>query len=528
MSSQTSPAKLPEPFFEIQELTKNNYPGRKHRSVDQKVLNNLLRDFEKGNGSIYENAKTELLKNIPLEAVDPLWKMKNKFSFPTEKVEDVYIILGEIGTDQVAKLLSEKSLFFGDEAFYAMIALSKLNSPLTIELLGSMANLSLNFPADIMAINILKNINKPEAITALVNKSNFVFTESVEDDPNEEGFIERYRRIKRGKETRITDNLAVGVLFAGIKGFAQYYKNKAAKVQCSGFLTAPFLPLDTMLADQTDILRSFHSHRYRMNAVLSLCERWGLSYLDNCWAASQTPKKESDAYFLTGCYLNKGLDPAPVETYVNRVVSSKLNTNELQMKAIFLVDALLHGEEESLKAKYQSQIQGLIDHKETIVANSTAASVFYADYRPLIPKILLECSKPELIPAIVFSARIANNPDSVRFLVNNPQFQDEVRKWETFYATVSADYEEYINKLETENPDVEQATNQGEKQQVTLESIHPAHQDQANYASQQSPATPQLSANTKIKNNSKLYFILGGLVLFAGCGCLGLIFLAML
>ncbi|MBI9046906.1 MAG: hypothetical protein JEZ06_20640 [Anaerolineaceae bacterium] len=415
MSGETSTAKLPEPFYEIQELTKIYHSRLEHQSMDQKTLKNLLRDFEKGKGSEYERAKSELLKNLPLEAVDPLWKMKNKVS--AEKLEDVFLILGEIGTDKVARLLTKDKFLFGDDAFYTIIALSKLNSPLTIEWLGSRANSSdSNILANIMAINVLKNINKPEGIAALVNGSNFFFTESEEVDPNEEGFIERYKRISRGKEKRITDNMAVGALFAGLKGLGQYYKNKAAKVQCSGFLTAPFLPLDIMLADQTNILKRFHFHRYCMNAVFSLCDRWGFSYLDNCWAASQTPKKESEAYFLTGCYLNKGLDPAAAEAYINRVISSKLNTNELQMKAIFLVDALLHGEGESLKIKYHSQIQELIDHKETIVAKSAAASVFYADYRPLIPKILLERSSSELIPAIVFSARIANNPDSIRFL----------------------------------------------------------------------------------------------------------------
>jgi len=450
MSGYINPTKLPEPFYEIHELTSTNYQKRENQLLDRNILKNLLRDFEKGKGSTYENAKSELLKYIPLEAVDSLWKLRYKFISQDQKMKDLYFILSEIGTDKVARLLSQDKFHSGNEAFYYMIALSKLNSPLTIEALGYWAtSLDSSFPTNIMAINILKNINKPETIAALVNDSNFLYMDSLEADSNEEDFLKRYKRLKEGKVKTLRDNFVAGVLLSGIHGIGQYYKNKAAKVLCSGLVTAPFLPLDISLDDQTNILKGFQLHRYRMNAVLSLCDRWGYKYLENCWIASQTRKKEREAIFLTGCYLKKGLDPQPAESYIKLVFNSNLNSNEQHMKAIFLADSLLHSEAESLTIKYHSLIQGLINHKEQLVAKSVAASVFYADYRPLIPKLLQENFCLELIPAIVFSARISNNPDSIHFLDNNQRFPDEMKKWEVFYENVIAEYEDYKNNLES-------------------------------------------------------------------------------
>jgi hypothetical protein len=442
MQGELRSTKLPEPFYEVQDLTKPRQPRLDHKTMDRNTLNKLLRDFEKEEGEKYDTALAELLENCPLDAIEPLWKMKEKTFFSDKKKKDVYLILGEIGTDKVAKLFTRSRYLIGDEIFHILIASAKVNSPLTLEWLVENANPYYKLPANIMAVNIIKNINKPEGIAALVNGSNFIFMESQVVDSNEESFFDKYKRLEKGEEKRISDNLAVGTLLAGLKGIGEYYQNKASKIQCSGFITAPFLPLDILLADKTNILKAFQSHRYRMNAVLSLCDRWGYSYLDNCWAGSQSRKKKGEACFLVGCYYKKGLEPASAESYFKSVLSSRLNANEQQMMAIYLVDALLHGEGESLKVKYQSQIERLVDHKEPVIAKSIAASLFYADFRPLIPKVLTERFCLELVPAVVFSARIANNSDSIRFLEGNQRFQDEVTKWENFYSNVSAAYEE--------------------------------------------------------------------------------------
>ena len=148
----------PLPMIELMPLLEFEKHPRNHKEVPASQLSNVLKSIEKKKGRVYQDAKEFLLNNLPIDAIEPLWKMKGKIFFDDSKKEDLYLILGEIGTKSVVELITRETPYNSDILEYLKIII-KNRVPEATKWLGDVTKTIQDFPFNILAMMILQDRN---------------------------------------------------------------------------------------------------------------------------------------------------------------------------------------------------------------------------------------------------------------------------------------------------------------------------------------------------------------------------------
>ncbi len=386
--------KYPPQFFELDQYLP--IPARKsiNKQIPQGELNRILRDFEKGKGEVYLRAKQSLQENLPLAAVRPLWAMQDKFSFPDEKKKDVLSLIGEIGGEEVVKVVTGET--FTTDLLKHMRIIASINSPTAIPWLAE--NSSDYSIESIVAMKIIERFNKQEAIADLIKSARFTYIES---EPSEES---GYSGIKK------SSSLLPGLISAGIKAAADVATNHNIKVHFAGLIPGPFVPVKQLKSDTTHFAWTFLKEKFRLKAVIGLADKFGTRQLEDCWQNLNPKKDDNILAFLSGCYLYKGLQHPILRNTVDTLTSMDMRNYFHHSRLIFLMDCLISGRNESSKSQYLGVLSNLLNHKEKIVSTFINSSILYNNFTPLISEVLSKGLVAEHIPAIVFSNEEHRNP----------------------------------------------------------------------------------------------------------------------
>lgn len=414
VTAQTTP-KYPPQFYELDQLLP--VPGRKptNKQIQPGELRRILTDFEKGRGEVYARASRLLHENLPLAAVQPLWSMKSKLFFPEEKTKDVMSLLSEIGGDEVVKLITDEAYVASNLLDYLQV-LALTNSPKSIPWLAK--NSSDHSLTSIMAMKILERFNNPEVIPNLVKHASFLYIES--EPANSAGY----------KGVRKSSGLLPGVIAAGIKAVADSAANHETKMNFARLIPAPFMPIQQLESDTTNFAWRFLTEKFRFKTVLSLVEKFGLRYLEDCWKDVNPQTDESITTFLSACYLYKGLQHPFIRQTIDSLINLEMTSSWNHSRLIFLMDAIITSKNESIKSQYTSVIGGLLNHKEPIITAFINSSILYNNFSPLISQVLAKGLVSEYIPAIVFSSEEFRNPTAKALLsgARDPSIIQEIEE----------------------------------------------------------------------------------------------------
>jgi len=393
-NTQTS-AKYPPQFYELDQFLP--IPGKKpiNKQIPQGELYRILTDFEKGRGEVYSRALQLLHENLPLAAVKPLWTMKNKLFFPEEKTKDVMSLLSEIGGEEVVKLITDEPYMASNMLDYLNVV-ANTNSPTAIPWLAK--NSSDHTPGSILAMKILERFNKPEVIPNLVNHASFLYVESEPSDSVS------HRGVRK------SSGLLPGLVAEGIKAAADMAANHNTKVNFARLIPAPFIPIKQLESDTTNFAWTFIKEKFRLKTVLSLVEKFGLRYLEDCWQDGNLQKEESKTTFLSGCYLYKGLQHPVIRQTIDSLLNQDMKNFWHHSRLIFLMDAIISSKNESINSQYINIISGLQNHKEQIISTFINSSILYNNFSPLVSDVLSRGLVSNHIPAIVFSSEEFRNP----------------------------------------------------------------------------------------------------------------------
>lgn len=405
----------PALFVEMQSLIKKTDTNKRHVPMSHSELANMLKTFEKSKGADYNNAKNILLEKLPIEAIEPLWKMKDKIFLGEEVEKDIYQVLGEIGTEEVVKLVI-KEFPYGSHTFELLLILSKNQSALAIDWLGEVSGQTDEFPSNILAMLNLLELNNPAAIKALVSNQQLNFLEFDTNDvdyrnrPQNQTFVEM---LLSNDDRNRPKNQSFGgsLLSAAIKGVSQYGKQQQENIIAAGLATFPDLPMEIFGVTPSKLILHQQSEMCRLFAVLTLCKNFGFSYLNDCWPASGRNSELSLRSFLAGCYLFSGQSNPNLDKVFTDLLASQLNTPEQYSSAIFICDALMKAKNNFHQQVFTPRIIEFLNKKSIPVKNSIAASTLFTNFAPLMHEALETARVSGLIfvPSLVFASSIYGN-----------------------------------------------------------------------------------------------------------------------
>ncbi len=431
--STSSDMIIPPLFYELNSFFRPSNASSKNKYLAPNILQNLLNDFEKGNGETYERAKEMLFEVKPVEAIDSLWKMKDKFMFPEEKKGDLYSLLGDIGGEKVVHLIVDNNIFQDME--YSLIALSKIRSNAKLPWLSEYANF-IQFPFDILAIKNLEQINLPEIISILINQSSFQYIESDESESSGTGRNLISERLF-GKKQSLKSTTS-SLISAGIAGFTNYYQNKSKKNSLTGLITTPYVSINNVIEDSTNLLQTYHTEMYRLGAVLKLCGPYGVRKLDNMWSKDDARKLNSVDVFLSGCYLFMGAVHPKTNAILDSLMSKNPDANNIQLSLIFLMDSLLRGKSNLANSQYLNFLRNLMRHKNQIIREAISASILYNHFTPLTEELFPMALTEGLIPALVFAGLVHANHNA-KTLLSSSEWKPLKEYFTTYFEKIPKD-----------------------------------------------------------------------------------------
>ena len=430
IQSTSSEMIIPPLFYELNEFFWPSTASSTNKFLAPNILQTLLNDFEKRNREAYERAKEMLLDAKPVEAIDSLWKMKNKFMFPEEKKGDLYYLLGEIGGEKVVRLIVDNNKYTDNE--YSLIALSKIRSNAKIPWLSEYTNF-VQFPFDILAIKNLEQTNSPEVISILINQSSFMYIEEEIYEPSgtDRNLLSEVLLRKKQPKKSTTSSL----LSIGIASVANYNENKNKKLALTGLITAPYVKTDNAIEDSTNLLKTYLTEMYRLGAVLKLCGPNGVRKLDNMWSKDDARKLNSVDVFLSGCYLYMGAVHPKTNAILDSLMSKNPDAYSVHLSLIYLMDALLRGKSNLAISQYLNFLRSLMRHKHQIIREAISASILYNNFSPLKEELFPMTLTEGMIPALVFSS-IEHDNHHAKSLLSSTTWGPEIEYYKTYFEKI--------------------------------------------------------------------------------------------
>jgi len=373
---------------------KPDYYGS-HQEIDPRELKSILRDLEQGKGKNFEYAVKRLKEKRPIQAIEPLWKMKDKI-FIKEDVENaIYEILAEIGSDELVNLIISENIYTNDKAkAMTYMVLGHELSPRSVEWLAHKSSFE-DSPFDIIAVEILRRIGSKDAMIQLAKSANANY---VDDSP-----------------PIIGRSLLTNVVISGV----DYYKQSSVRDYAATLLTAPFLPVE-ILTSAPKIVQKSQTHIYRAQAIAELIHKHGENEIENFYnreflESGSVWDKTSCESCLASAMLLAGKSPKFINTAITNVIDrTHKNYFGDKISAAVLTYCLIQYSKEKNTNIFNNSIMSAINDKDNIVSQSAMASALYADYRPIVSSILpkITIKDARFIPALAYSAYLHDNVEA--------------------------------------------------------------------------------------------------------------------
>ena len=393
---QQRPISTASEFYQYGQLKfQKSESVRPHQQMRPQELKSILRDIEKGRGKTFEIACQTLKEKRPIEAIEPLWKMKDKIFIKPEVKEAIYEILNEIRSDRLIDLILKEN-FITDEKMKVMVftIIASELPPRAVDWLGEQSRFET--PYNIVSIEILRRIGTKEAFLSLANNAYANFMEESEDS---------------GLKSK---NLLWNIASAGVTALKQDLNRQMAAT----LLTAPFIPLE-ILNSFPKIVQKSQEHIYRAQVMAELAQKHGLNLVENLYnqkivnSVSRFDKSSTESC-LAGAALLAGKAPSFINNTIKNIIQSRKITFGDQISASVLTYCLIQYSKDNNSNIYYDSIMAAINDKDKILNQSAIASALYLDYRPVITSSLsrITTNDARFIPALEFCALFHNNPDA--------------------------------------------------------------------------------------------------------------------
>jgi len=328
-------------------------PKKISRTIPYNELKTILKDFERRSGERYENAKNRLLENIPLEAVQPLFRLSRKVTLDTQKRIDAIEILGAIGTDEVVNLLMNERFFDDDIKFHVVKEIASIGSPLSTTWL---IENSFDFPENVLAYAYLEDVLPKERIFDLAAK----------------GINLEFYEVDNGLVSR---KIGFAIIESIAKNAAKQEKKKR-ELSILPFTKA--LPIPIVIA-LSQICHKSYALYMRMVLIYQMCEKFGFQVL-NDWEIYKAThnSKEISPYselLIASIYVLKKKDHPMVYSALSKTIKSPTAGNASYIAKMFAFDFMVtHSNNFRNPELDQILINGIIN--DNMFTNSIISSVF--------------------------------------------------------------------------------------------------------------------------------------------------------
>ena len=327
--------------------------NRNNDPIPYNQLKSILYDFEKKSGEKYENAKNKLIEYLPMEAVQPLYKIASKITIDNKRSIDALDILGQIGTDEVANLLTSGEYYDDEIKFHVIQQVVSIGSPSSLNWLISN---SFNIPENLLVYSYLEKELPKDMILDFASKN--IDLDFYEPDG---GLVSR--------------RIGFAIVEAIAKSAAQ---QETKKRELSILPFTKFFPVELIIGFPQMCHKSFSLYM-KMIFLYQMCERYGLSILNNweMYKASHN-KKEISPYsdlLIASIYILSKKDNPIIPTAIMSVINTPTTGNASYLAKMFAYDLMVMHTKNSRNVELEQLIsKGILNDK--VFSNSIISSIF--------------------------------------------------------------------------------------------------------------------------------------------------------
>ncbi|MHC1740066.1 MAG: hypothetical protein AB9897_03030 [Anaerolineaceae bacterium] len=294
---------------------------------------------------------------------------------------------------QFEKIIKDRPVFFsGNGLFQALDFVYQVNSDRACEWLGWVTDTSSHFPSNVIAMEILGNMNSIKALQSIINNLSF-------------GYL---------SENLKGDLPGGGLFHQVIQTISTNSANKYSDLTFCELATAPFIP-DKIICVVPELIRKVQIELFRLEKTADIVRRLGLQTLNTLWPLASTRdkgKNQNIGNYLALLNLSFDRTDNSIFTIISNRISAPIKKNDDIVALILTGDKIIgFSKRNPDNTTYHGLIQSLLAHKEPRVKVCAACSILYQDLK-VFTQIALDSSivyRPMMINAIKHSALLHDN-----------------------------------------------------------------------------------------------------------------------
>ncbi len=301
---------------------------------------------------------------------------------------------------QFEKIIKDRPIFFsGDGIFQALDFVYQINSDRACEWLGWVTDTSSRFPSNVIAMEILGNMNSIKALQSIINNLSF-------------GYL---------SENMKGDLPGGGLFHQIIQSASAYSANKYSDLSFCELASAPFVP-DKIICVVPELIRKVQIELFRLDKTANLVRKLGVQTLRTLWPMASTRDKGKNQIignFLALLNLSFDQTDNSIFSIISNRITAPIKKNDDYVALILTGDKIIEfSKRNPNNTTYHGLIQSLLAHKESRVKICTACSILYQDLKDFT-QIALDSSigyHQMMINAIRHSALLHDNQISIDLL----------------------------------------------------------------------------------------------------------------
>jgi hypothetical protein len=239
--------------------------------------------------------------------------------------------------------------------------LYQVNSERSIDWIGKVSGATTRFPCNVIAMEILGNMNSQLAVNTLVSNVNFDYL----------------------RESLKSDSSGGSLLSVFVQSMAAYSNNKYSDINFAEFATSPHIPAQAIVA-MPELIRMVQVELFRLTKVTNFVKRMGGKSITPLleMARSRNQRNRSEIESLIGfLYLSLNYTDNTILTIFRNLLARPIKRDGDYVELIIAGNVMVEfSKNNPSNTTYYELINDLLSHKDARVRIGVASSIFYKNF----------------------------------------------------------------------------------------------------------------------------------------------------